>query len=102
MPFTHRFATLTLCLLLATTAIFASRECAVCPEEVKESEKQIYRLELREIQPDNVVCGYSPVSPTKKRNGWAYCTYDDTGKKIQSNLTKCPPHVDTTTNCTEF
>ncbi|KAJ7910501.1 hypothetical protein B0H13DRAFT_1876754 [Mycena leptocephala] len=83
----------------------AARKCAICPQTIVEpaiqsEPKKVYRLESREVQPDCVVCGYSQVSgTTKKRNGWAYCTYDDTGAEIDSNF-NCPP-TNTSENCAE-
>ncbi|KAJ6494056.1 hypothetical protein C8R47DRAFT_397055 [Mycena vitilis] len=90
-------------LLLVTAVLAACRECAVCPPtiEVVSPEKQRYTLKSREVQPENVVCGYLEESYSRKRNGWPYCTYNDAGIKTDGNFKSCPAKVEKTTNCTE-
>ncbi|KAJ7642932.1 hypothetical protein B0H17DRAFT_1216257 [Mycena rosella] len=55
---------------------------------------KVYNLVSREVQEDNVVCGYEE-SLVSKRNGWPYCTYNDWGKKIGGNVQNCPGNVRT-------
>ncbi|KAJ7035207.1 hypothetical protein C8F04DRAFT_541663 [Mycena alexandri] len=83
-------------LLLATAAV--ARKCAVCPQTISEPGEEEYELVSTEYQPNTVVCGYflPQVPPTRmKRNGWKYCTYDDMGKIMGTNLDYCPAPVPT-------
>ncbi|KAJ7503778.1 hypothetical protein B0H11DRAFT_1906195 [Mycena galericulata] len=81
-----------------------ARNCAVCPPVVPGSANTTakYLFVSREIQPNNVVCGYEEESKRVQRNGWPYCTYDlstvadqDMGAKIDWHLSDCPHHTRT-------
>ncbi|KAJ7454227.1 hypothetical protein FB451DRAFT_1518754 [Mycena latifolia] len=81
--------------LSAATGLVVGRQCAVCPQQVTEPDERTYRFVSREVQPDNVVCGYAEESRMVERNGWPYCTYNDRGQKTLANLQNCPSPVKT-------
>ncbi|KAJ7803146.1 hypothetical protein B0H14DRAFT_2815572 [Mycena olivaceomarginata] len=59
-------------LMMATASLARSRECAICPEDIVEPEKQVSTLRLREAQRDNVVCGIAANGEEKRMD----CTYN--------------------------
>ncbi|KAJ7062125.1 hypothetical protein C8F01DRAFT_125047 [Mycena amicta] len=110
---------LVLIFILASPSILGqiqttARECAACPQEITvttsgyQPQTSTYELALRSVQAQSVICGYfQPTRGSKleeKRNGWAYCEYDDKGKEASGNLpgSGCPISVKQfTLNCTQ-